>query len=181
MTVQAPSPAPATAAASGPSNADAPEISRSRGEVGGVVVLWPRIVMPRGVEPDAATSSLAKSVQDHFAELARATAAHRPVDVRPAPERVCPREGCQATTVGLLLARAGDGCAVVATVSKPGPSAATLVVASPGHVELAAPSVAFREPPERVVRVKDYAACSTLVADLAAKDADVRAALQSAL
>jgi hypothetical protein len=142
-----------------------------------VIVLWPRIVLPRGSgEPDAATRALAGKVQAHIAELARGTAAHRPE-----PERVCPRDGCKAVAVGALIARAGGGCAVVVTVSTPGKSAAQLVPASPGLIELSAQTVPFRDPPERVVRVKDYAPCDALPGDLKAKSADVQQALSSAL
>lgn len=175
-------PAPAAAAVSPVSEQDAPEISRSVGQGGGVIVLWPRIVLPRGSgEPDAATLALAGKVQAHVAELARAAAAQRPVEVRPQPERVCPRDGCKAVAVGALIARAGGGCAVVVTISAPGKSAAQLVPASSGHIELSATSVPFREPAERVVRVKDYASCDALPADLGARDPDVQKALQAAL
>ncbi len=161
---------------------DAPEISRSGGQTGGVVVLWPRIVLPQGSgRPDAATRGLAGKVQAHLAGLARATAASRPVDVRPEPERVCARKGCKAVAVGALLARAGGGCAVIVTISAPGKSAATLVPASPGRIILSASTVPFREPVERVVRIKDYASCDKLPADLGLKDADVKKALASAL
>src|SRR5262249_6485435 len=47
---------------------DAPEISRSRGTKGGVVVLWPR-VWPRSEEPGA--TELATKVQKRLEELAR--------------------------------------------------------------------------------------------------------------
>ncbi len=175
-------PAAGTAQPQAVAEQDAPEISRSAGQAGGVVVLWPRIVLPQGSGgPDAATRGLAGKVQAHLAGLARATAASRPVDVRPEPERVCSREGCKAVAVGALLARAGGGCAVIVTVSAPGKSAATLVPASPGRIILSAPTVPFREPVERVVRIKDYASCDKLPADLGLKDADVKKALASAL
>jgi hypothetical protein len=120
---------------------------------------------------------IAAAVQARAASVARRV--FKEVDVRPEPERVCPKTGCQGVSVGLLLARAGGGCSVVAMVSPPGPSPAHLVPWSPGVVKLKAPTVRFREHAENVVGVKDYGRCEKLPADLAGKDADVEAALRA--
>jgi hypothetical protein len=161
---------------------DAPEISRSAGEPGGVVVLWPRIVLPRGQgAPDAETRALAGKVQARLAELARRTAPGKTVDVRPEPERVCPRQGCAAASLGILLARAGGGCSLFALVSRPGVSPARIVPWSPGRTTVSADTVPFREAPEKKVKVDDYAPCGKLPGDLASKDADVETAIRGAL
>ena len=171
----------APSATDAPNTGDAPEISRSPGSEGGAVVLWPRIVLPRGAgQPDAETLALAAKVQAHLAEVARHALGARPVETRPEPERVCPKVGCKAVSLGVLLARAGNGCSVIALVSAPGPSAARLVTWSPGTVRLTENSVPFREPPERVVKVDDYASCAKLPGELAAKDGEIEAAIVAA-
>lgn len=169
--------------ATGPQTGDAPEISRSVGEEGGVVVLWPRVVQPKGSgEPDAEAKALAARVQARLADLVRRARPGVPVDVRPEPERVCPRAGCKAATAGAVIALAGGGgCAVVALISGAGTSPARLIPWSNALVVLKENSVPFREPPERAMSVKDYARCTELPASLAAKDGDVEAALTAAL
>src|SRR5689334_3604159 len=98
---------------------DGPEISRSLGRKGGVVVLWPRV---SGDANDVA----AGKVQAALAKIAGGVS--ETVDVRPSPERVCPKEtGCRAVALGAVLVVQGEGCAVVATVSAPGKTPATLV------------------------------------------------------
>ena len=140
--------------------------------------MWPRIVLPRGQSADAATRTLAGAVQARAGDVARRVGAGD-VEVRPDPERVCPRGGCEAASVGVLLARAGDGCAAVAMVSEAGESPAKLVPWA-GRIELDSESVGFREPPERVVHVKDYVPCDELVAKLSSGDAVVEAVLRAA-
>ncbi len=158
------------------SSKDAPEISRSVGTAGGVVVLWPRIVQPSGSPPpDASLEKIAADVQAQLAGIARKSGAQ--VDVRPEPERVCPRSGCKATRIGALVTRADHGCAVVAYVGKPGVSPAHLVPWA-GSITLSATQVPFRSHPEKVVRVTDYVPCAKL--DLSQHSADVAAALRSA-
>lgn len=162
--------------ATGPSPKDAPEISRSVGVAGGVVVLWPRIVQPRGSPPpDASLRKIAGDVQAQLARIAKK--AGGPVEVRPEPERVCPQGGCKATRLGALVTRAGHGCAVVAVVGRPGETAAHLVPWA-GRISLSATEVPFRSPPERVVHVGDYVPCASL--DLSKRAGDVEAALRSA-
>ena len=160
---------------------DAPEISRSAGTPGGVVVLWPRIVLPRSAAgPDAETRAIAARVQARLADVAKRVLGGKGVDVRPEPERVCPKQGCAAMSLGILLAQAGGGCSVFALVSSKGTSPARIVPWSPGTVTLSASSVPFREPAEKHVKVQDYAPCSKLPDDLATKDADIEAAIRAA-
>ena len=139
---------------------DAPEISRSLGKKGGTVVLWPRITPAGAVDHDAAVK-----VQQALTGLAQG--AGYEVDVRPEPERVCPREsGCKAVALGAVITATDSGCVVVATVSRPGQSPATLVPWV-GEVRLKAPTSVFREPPESQVVVTDYARCADLDLKLA--------------
>jgi hypothetical protein len=162
------------------SSSDAPEISRSVGAAGGVVVLWPRIVLTRqgSGKPDDATRELARGLQARVAELVRSAAPGKNIDVRPEPERVCPRSGCTAASVGLLFAKAGDGCAAVALVSAPGQSPAKLVPWL-GAARLTSDSVPFRKQAEEAVRVTDFSRCSALAGEKD-HDADVQAAVKGA-
>lgn len=161
-------------------SADAPEISRSVGTPGGVIVLWPRIVLPRGSSgPDAETRRVAGEIQKQIVGAAARALPGHPGEIRPEPERVCPRSGCKAVSVGILLARAGQGCSVIAMVSAPGQSPARLVPWT-GVVALDAESVGFREPPEKVVHVKDYERCSDIPAALEKNVAQIEAAIRAA-
>jgi hypothetical protein len=173
-------PTPADAPQAG-SSGDAPEISRSVGKPGGVVVLWPRIVLPRNSPgPDAETRELARRIQERVAAVVRRVAGGRDVDVRPEPERVCPRQGCQAATVGALVTRAGGGCAVLALVSGAGPSPARIVPWF-GAVNLDSEQVPFREHAERQVHVKDYGSCKSLPEALTEGEPVVEEAVKRAL
>lgn len=174
-------PPPPSAEATAPASNDAPEISRSAGAPGGAVVLWPRIVLPRDAgKPDLDTLKAAARVQSRLADIARKVLGNVTVDMRPEPERVCPKQGCQALSVGILFAQAGTGCSVMALVSAPGASPQRIVPWSPGVVKLTRDSVGFREPAEGVVKVTDYGSCAKLPDELAAKDSDVEAAIRSA-
>lgn len=127
-------------------------------------MLWPRIVLPRDAPaPDASVRALARDVQAQLAASARDAHGADQVDVRPEPERVCPRGGCKAVSVGALVTRAGEGCAVLALVSGPGESPARIVPWI-GRVRLDQGQVGFREPPERHVRVDDYVPCDQVPA-----------------
>lgn len=160
---------------------DAPEISRSAGVEGGAVVLWPRIVLPRDAgKPDLDTLKLAARVQSRLADVARRVLGNATIDMRPEPERVCPKAGCNGVSLGILFAKAGGGCSVMALVSAPGPSAQRIVPWSPGLVQLTRDSVGFREPAEKVVKVTDYGACAKLPDELAAKDSVIEAAIRAA-
>jgi hypothetical protein len=141
---------------------DAPEISQSPGEEGGVIILWPRIVP--GSEAEV-SHQLAARLQSALRALVARTLPERPIDVRPEPERVCRRAGCLALRVGALLARRGDGCVVVAVVGGPGPSPARLVPWV-GRVQLQSEQIPFREPPESHLTVLDFARCDDVLAEL---------------
>jgi hypothetical protein len=155
---------------------DSPQISRSVGEPGGVVVLWPRVI-PATDTP--ATRHAAALVQAQLRKLVAETLAGRPVDTRPEPERVCPQAGCKAMTVGALLIHSGDACAVVALISGPGRAPATLVPWA-GRVDLKRVSIGFREPAESYVTIRDFQHCSALVEPLKAGEAVVKQAIVSA-
>jgi len=94
--------------------------------------------------------------------LSHRTAGNRSIDVRPEPERVCPPEGCQATSVGAVIVIKDTTCALVAVIAGPGKSAAHLVPWA-GKVELTQDTVPFREPPEGRVKVRDWVSCATLL------------------
>lgn len=148
--------APAAGGTAAPARTgDAPEISRSVGAEGGVVVFWPRVI-PRAVADS--TRDLAKGLQARMRQIASKTFPGRPIDVRPEPERVCPRAGCTAMTVGVLLTRNENGCVALALVSGPG-TAPSKLVAWGGGIRLQNDTVAFREPPETQVTVTDYLVC----------------------
>lgn len=144
---------------------DAPEISRSVGAKGGVVVLWPRIV-PATTDPKLL--DLAKALQDRLAAAAAEAMPGAEIDVRPSPERVCPKgTGCKGIAVGAVLGWADSGCVAVATVSPVGTSPATLVPWG-GELTLKAKQVPFREPPESQITVVDFASCASLSSEVEA-------------
>lgn len=154
---------------------DAPEISRSAGAEGGVVVLWPRIIPRRD---DEETIQLARQVQARLAEVAQGAVPEGQVDVRPEPERVCPQGGCAAISVGAVLTRKDDACAVVALVSPPGESQQRLVPYA-ADVEIKQEYVPFREPAESQLVLKEYVPCKDLVGKLGEREEAVRAAIQA--
>jgi hypothetical protein len=155
---------------------DAPEISRSGGEAGGVVVFWPRII-PRS--DDAETRAMAAAAQERVVALVRQALPGKPVDVRPEPERVCPQDGCAAMTVGLLLTRSKDSCAALALVSPPGKSPSR-ILPWVGDATVHSASVPFREPPEKHVKLDDLVRCSKLVEGLDKRQDPVAAEIRSA-
>ena len=154
---------------------DGPHISRSVGEEGGVVVFWPRVI-PK--TDDVAITSLAGDLQKELAGVVKTTFTGKAVDVRPEPERVCPRDGCAAMTVGLLLTHIKGGCAVMALVSGPG-KAPQKVVPWAGLVKLKRDEVPFREPPESDVTIKDAVPCADVMKQLEEKKGDVVAAMKN--
>lgn len=142
---------------------DAPEISRSRGEQGGYVVLWPRIV-PRDEDPT--TARIASLLQARLRAMAERAAPGAPVDVRPSPERVCPRDGgCVATSLGAVLSRRGGACAAAVTIGAPGTSPVR-VLGWAGTVTTKDQTAAFRDPPESLLVVQEWAKCDELLAGL---------------
>lgn len=136
---------------------DSPEISRSVGDPNGIVILWPRIA-PR--TDDAAVQELAGLVQSRLRALASERYREQ-VDVRPAPERVCPRQGCRAPTLSAVVTVKGESCAVIATFAPAGTSA-TRLVPWVGGAEVKGGEVPFREPPESYATITDFAKCATL-------------------
>ena len=155
---------------------DAPEISRSVGVENGVVVFWPRIIP--GSET-ASAQQLAGALQAHVVSLVEQALPGRTVNVRPEPERVCPMAGCLAMTVGVLLLKRDTGCAVVALVSGPGQAPAKLI-RWVGLLNLTQDQVPFREPPESVVRITDFARCDEVLESLGHADNDVATAIHEA-
>jgi hypothetical protein len=156
---------------------DGPHISRSVGEKGGVVVFWPRVI-PRSDDPTM--HKLAASLQTELAGVTREAFSGKAVDVRPEPERVCPRDGCSAMTVGLLLTHVRGGCAVMALVSKPGKASARIVPWA-GLVKLKRQEVPFREYPESEVTIVDAAPCGDVLKSLEEKKPDIVAAMKAAM
>ena len=134
------------------------EVSQSRGKKDGVVVLWPRLVP---ASDDQAMRLAATGLQAAVAERAGALVTAERVDTRPEPERVCPREGCRAVSVSLLIGHQGGGCAVVALVGPPGPEAQRLVPLV-GTIDLAGPGVSYRSAPEGHVVVREFVPCEQI-------------------
>lgn len=157
---------------------DAPEISRSRGPRDGVVVMWPRVV-PGSEDPQL--DQLTAELRQHLVQIAGQVASDDVrVDVRPAPERACPRKGCRAATVGAVLAHEGGGCAVVGLVTRPG-TGGTVLVPWAGDVDLGPGVQTFREPPESLLTVQDFVPCDQLSAALPDGHEAVLGALREAL
>ena len=158
---------------------DGPEISRSLGKKGGVLVLWPRLLHEGvQVEGDVANAAAAQ-VQAALVKIAQSL--NERVDVRPAPERVCPKEtGCRATALGAVVVVQGEGCAVVATISAPGASPAKLVPWVSKQT-LKGKEVAFRKPPEAAVQVTDFTPCGELAAALEEGTSKVAEALRGVM
>lgn len=151
---------------------DAPEISRSAGVRGGVVVFWPRII-PRS--ETVSSRDMASAIQRRLVTLVDHELGDRMVDIRPEPERVCPKKGCQAMTAGALLIRKKSSCVVIGLFSRWG-KAPSMLVPWVGEVKLKTNVVPFREPPESQVTVVDWVPCDEVEAQLGtAKEALVKA------
>ncbi len=155
---------------------DAPEISRSVGVEGGVVIMWPRII-PRSER--AGTRDLAASLRGHLRRLVEKRLPGRPIDMRPEPQRVCPRQGCKAVSVGALIIRDKQGCLVVALIGRPGKYPLRLVPWV-GKMRLKEEWVTFRETPESRVQIIDYAKCSQVMSQLSERERYVLEAIQTA-
>jgi hypothetical protein len=179
----APTPAPATAPTAAPaaptatagSSRDAPEISRSAGNADGLLVFWPRVI-PRSSDPKL--EAIARQLQGQLVKVAQAATPARARDVRPMPERVCPRTGCEAPSVGALLLHSGGGCAALALVAGPG-KPNTRIVPWGGAVTLKSQTVGFRDYPENQVTIRDMVPCDQLLSALAARNAEVEAAVRN--
>lgn len=151
---------------------NAPEISRSTGVRGGVVVLWPRVI-PRSERESS--RAVARAIQAKLVALVGDAVPGRPVDVRPEPERVCPRQGCKAMSAGALLIRKENKCVVLGLVSRWGKAPFTMIPWI-GKVTLAKEVVPFREPPESEVTIVDWVPCDQVETQLgSARTALIRA------
>lgn len=139
-------------------SAASPEVSSSRGKTDGVVVLWPRIV-PETEDP--VIIDLARQMQTRLEEAAVATVPENRVDKRPSPERVCPRSGCKATSLGILFGHQDGGCALLGIVGPPGTAPQRLVPLA-GRFQMEDPYLPFRDPPEGDVIVAEFVPCAEL-------------------
>lgn len=153
-----------------------PEISHSRGVEGGIVLLWPRVV------PMAQTAAMrgpAKALQDRLRSMLEQHFPGRPIDVRPEPERVCPKTGCLATSVGVLIGvREGESCVAVVIVSPPGRSD-QLLMPWAGLVTTKL-QVPFREPPESSMQIQEMVPCDKLTEVTLEREDRVKEALRVA-
>src|SRR5690606_18348727 len=122
-----------------PESLEERHVSKSPGQPGGVTILWPRII-PREIVDD--NRALASALQQQMRRIVEKHLPGRPIDFRPEPERVCPKTGCAGVSVGLLLSRQGQGCLVLALVSRPGASPTT-IVPWVGKVQLRSQTVGF--------------------------------------
>lgn len=135
-------------------------VTRSRGKPGGITVFWPRVI-PAGTDPEV--MGVAAALQERLQRIADRAAPVAPRDVRPAPERVCPRErGCRSASLGVLVGHQDGGCVAVALIGRPGAVPVQLVPLA-GQVELASPTVPYRAPPESAVVVREFVPCGRLV------------------
>lgn len=165
----------ATTATSAGASIDGPEISRSAGVEGGVIVFWPRVLPEPTSEEMRATAA---ALQARLRAIVAEALPGRSIDVRPEPERVCPQAGCRAMTVGVLLVHREMGCAALALVAGPGTSSTT-IVPWVGRVRLHDSVVPFREYPENYVEVDDMVSCSTLLEQLEERKPEIVAAIQA--
>jgi len=141
---------------------DGEEISRSKGKKGGVVVLYPRIV-PETSDPNVL--AVATQLQQQLSAVAQRVVDPKRVDVRPDPQRVCPQEGCKAASLGVMLGHQGGGCAVLVQVGPPGIANQQLFPVA-GELALRSPLATFRQPPERLATVTEFAPCTEVMAGL---------------
>ncbi len=137
-----------------------PEISRSRGPRGGVVVLWPRIV-PEEAPPDL--RAMAGRLQARLYAAAATVLGTRRVEIRPEPERTCPERGCRAVAASLVLGHRDSGCVLLLALGEPdgGPVRLRQIA---GAVDIDRPVLQFREPPERGFVITEFASCASLEA-----------------
>ena len=151
-----------------------PEISHSRGVEGGIVLLWPRVV------PMAETANMrgpAKALQDRLHAMLTEAFPGRAIDIRPEPERVCPRNGgCVASSVGVLIGVREGACVAVVIVSAPGESPQRLMPwAGLMTTKL---SVPFREPPESSMQLQEMVPCDRLPIATLEREDNVKDALR---
>lgn len=134
-------------------------VSTTPGPEGGAVVMWPRIVP---FDQSDRLHSKAAALQARLYELTEQALPEAEIDVRPAPQRVCPKQGCACVVVGAALMAAGEsGCTAVAWVSEPGVSPAQLFPWA-GEVSFKQTPVPFRAPVESQVVMENVIPCSEL-------------------
>jgi hypothetical protein len=153
-----------------------PEISHSKGQAGGIVILWPRIIPGTIAEENAA---LAAQVQAKVKAVAEKALPGKPIDVRPKPERVCPKAGCDAMSVGVLFTKNSNSCVAIALINAPGTSPIKMIPWG-GLVELKSDTIQFRDMPENFVKIKDYVPCDQLLTQMATQDSFIEAAIRAA-
>lgn len=172
-----PGPTPgATAGGSNDSRFLGPEISHSKGVAGGVVVLWPRII-PAAIAEE--NSQIAAQLQAKMKSVVERALPGRAIDMRPKPERVCPKAGCDAMSINVLFTRNSTACVAVAVINAPGTSSTKLMPWG-GTVELKSDTIQFRDMPENFVKIKDYVPCDQLVTSMAEADQFIEAAIRAA-
>ncbi|MCB9568049.1 MAG: hypothetical protein H6710_12710 [Myxococcales bacterium] len=159
-----------------PETLEEKHISRSAGEPGGIVLFWPRII-PREIVDE--NRELGAALQRHVKSVVQRNMPGRSLDIRPEPERVCPKGGCKGATIGILLSRESQGCLVLALISRPGESP-TRIVPWAGNVELKSNEVPFRAYPETQITVADYVPCTSLLSTMDQNEAAVMEALAEA-
>ncbi len=154
------------------------EISHSKGAAGGIVVLWPRIIPGTIAEENTA---IAAQVQAKVRAVAEKALPGRPIDVRPKPERVCPKTGCDAVSINVLFTRNSTACVAVALINGPGVST-TKMIPWGGSVEFKSgtDTIQFRDMPENFVKIKDYQPCDQLTTIMGEQDQFIEAALRAA-
>jgi hypothetical protein len=141
-----------------------------------VVILWPRII-PRDIVPE--NHDLAAALQKHVRHVVEKVLPGRQIDFRPAPERVCPKQGCTSMSVSTLLSRHKQGCLVLALISRPGQAPVTIVPWA-GTVKLKSNTVGFREYPEEQITVADYVPCNSLLTTMDSQEPAIAEALKAA-
>jgi hypothetical protein len=146
-----------------------PRISSSAGEAAGIVVLWPRVVSAAG--SDALKEQMG-ALQARLLQISQRAFPGAPIDVRPEPQRTCPKQGCAGVALGALVLHVGGGCAILALVSQPGPQQ-TFIVPWSGKVALKQKSVAFRKPPEDQVKIQDMIPCAEIFGTLDSNEPEV--------
>ncbi|MBH25770.1 MAG: hypothetical protein CMH57_15295 [Myxococcales bacterium] len=153
-----------------------PRISHSLGEPGGYLVLWPRVIPTKGADGQRA---LALRIQSHLSSVVSRQARGGTVDVRPEPERACPRStGCLAAASNVLLIHHSRGCVAVGMFTPPGGDTTQLIPLA-GQISLKSKTIPFRDPPESQVVVHDFAPCDQVMSELMKRESEIEAALRA--
>ena len=154
------------------------QISHSKGVAGGIVVLFPRII-PSTIA--AENAAIATQIQAKVRTVAAKALPGRAIDVRPSPERVCPKSGCDAVSINVMFSRSSTACVVVAMINAPGVSTTKLIPWG-GSVEFktGTDTIQFRDMPENFIRIKDFQPCDQITTIMADQDQFIEAALRAA-